>query len=215
MIKRGGIALALNTYDDLNDIHMDVLQELGNIGSGNAASALASMLSCQVNISVPVVRILDYEQVVENLGGPEQVVVGLLLSLEGDVKGMIMFLLHQNFANMMLAALFGRETDEKIEMDDVAYSALQEVANIMAASFVNAISEMTGLTINITVPSMCVDMLGAVLSVPSIHYANISDKIIFIADEFSGQALHAPNHVLLIPDVESLEKIMINLGIEQ
>lgn len=206
--------MALNTYDDLNDIHMDVLQELGNIGSGNAASALAAMLSCQVNISVPTVRILDYEQVVEELGGPEQTIVGLLLSLEGDVKGMIMFLLHQNFANMTLSSLLGQEVTSEDEMDEIAYSAIREVANIMAASFVNAISEMTGLSINITVPSMCVDMLGAILSVPSIHYANISDKIIFIEDEFSGQDLHAPNHVLLIPDVESLGKIMTNLGIE-
>jgi len=206
--------LALNTYDDLNDIHIDVLREIGNIGSGNAASALASMLARQVSISVPIVRILDYEQVVEELGGPEQMIVGLLLSLEGDVKGMIMFLLHQNFANMTLSALMGADVPEDAEMDEMAYSAIQEVANIMAASFVNAISEMTGLTINITVPSMCVDMLGAILSVPAIHYANISDKIVFIQDEFSSQDLHAPNHVLLIPDVESLGKIMTNLGIE-
>lgn len=206
--------MALNTYDNLNDIHIDVLREIGNIGSGNAASALASMLARQVSISVPIVRILDYEQVVEELGGPEQMIVGLLLSLEGDVKGMIMFLLHQNFANMTLSALMGADVPEDAEMDEMAYSAIQEVANIMAASFVNAISEMTGLTINITVPSMCVDMLGAILSVPAIHYANISDKIVFIQDEFSSQDLHAPNHVLLIPDVESLGKIMTNLGIE-
>lgn len=206
--------MALNTYDDLNDIHIDVLREIGNIGSGNAASALASMLARQVSISVPIIRILDYEQVVEELGGPEQMIVGLLLSLEGDVKGMIMFLLHQNFANMTLSALMGADVPEDAEMDEMAYSAIQEVANIMAASFVNAISEMTGLTINITVPSMCVDMLGAILSVPAIHYANISDKIVFIQDEFSSQDLHAPNHVLLIPDVESLGKIMTNLGIE-
>lgn len=206
--------MALNTYDALNDIHIDVLREIGNIGSGNAASALASMLARQVSISVPIVRILDYEQVVEELGGPEQMIVGLLLSLEGDVKGMIMFLLHQNFANMTLSALMGADVPEDAEMDEMAYSAIQEVANIMAASFVNAISEMTGLTINITVPSMCVDMLGAILSVPAIHYANISDKIVFIQDEFSSQDLHAPNHVLLIPDVESLGKIMTNLGIE-
>ena len=190
------------------------MREIGNIGSGNAASALASMLARQVSISVPIVRILDYEQVVEELGGPEQMIVGLLLSLEGDVKGMIMFLLHQNFANMTLSALMGADVPEDAEMDEMAYSAIQEVANIMAASFVNAISEMTGLTINITVPSMCVDMLGAILSVPAIHYANISDKIVFIQDEFSSQDLHAPNHVLLIPDVESLGKIMTNLGIE-
>ena len=206
--------MSLNTYDNLNDMHMDALKEIGNIGAGNAATALADMLTKPVNISVPTVKILDYEEVVNQLGGPEERIVGLLLSLEGDVKGMIMFLLHQNFANMMLQSLLGVDLPKEGDIDEMSYSALQEVANIMAASYVNAIAELTGLFINITVPSMSVDMLGAVLSVPAIHYANISDKIIFIADEFEGQDLHAPNHILLIPDTESLQKIMTNLGME-
>ena len=84
--------MAFETYEDLKDMHLDVLREIGNIGSGNAASSLASMLNTPVNISVPAVRILDYEQVEEEMGGPEQMIVGLLLSLEGDVNGMIMFL---------------------------------------------------------------------------------------------------------------------------
>lgn len=204
--------MALNTYDDLNDIHMDVLREIGNIGSGNAASALSSMLTSPVNISVPVVKIMDYEEVVDALGGPEEMIVGLLLKLDGDVKGMIMFLLHQNFANMLLMSLLGEDMSlEKI--DEMGYSAIQEMSNIMAASYINAISAMTGLTIDMSVPAMCVDMLGAILSVPAIHYANISDKIIFISDEFSSEDVHTPNHILLIPDVDSLEKIMTNLGI--
>lgn len=206
--------MALQNYDELSDMHIDALREIGNIGSGNAASSLAMLLADQVDISVPVVRIEDYEQVIEELGGPEQMIVGLLLSLEGDVNGMIMFLLHQNFANTLLTSMLGEEPPNVGEMDEMSYSALQEVANIMAASYVNAIAELTGFSINITVPSMCVDMLGAILSVPAIHYANISDKIIYIEDKFSGKDLDAPNHILLIPDVESLNKIMTSLGIE-
>ena len=194
-------------------MHIDALREIGNIGSGNAASSLAMMLSDQIDISVPVVRILDYEQVMDELGGPEQMIVGLLLCLDGDVNGMIMFLLHQNFANTLLASLIG-EADVGGTVDEMSYSALQEVANIMAASYVNAIADLTGFTINVSVPSMCVDMLGAILSVPAIHYANISDKMIFIEDKFSGENLDTPNHILLIPDVESLDKIMTSLGIE-
>ncbi len=140
-------------------------------------------------------------------------IVGLLLCLDGDVNGMIMFLLHQNFANTLLGALIG-EADVGGTVDEMSYSALQEVANIMAASYVNAIADLTGFTINISVPSLCVDMLGAILSVPAIHYANISDKMIFIEDKFHGKELDAPNHILLIPDVESLDKIMSSLGIE-
>ena len=205
--------MALHNYDELSDMHIDALREIGNIGSGNAASSLAMMLSDQIDISVPVVRILDYEQVMEELGGPEQMIVGLLLCLDGDVNGMIMFLLHQNFANTLLASLIG-EADVGGTVDEMSYSALQEVANIMAASYVNAIADLTGFTINVSGPSMCVDMLGAILSVPAIHYANISDKMIFIEDKFHGKDLNAPNHILLIPDVESLDKIMTSLGIE-
>ena len=205
--------MALRNYDELSDMHIDALREIGNIGSGNAASSLAMLLADTIDISVPVVRILDYEQVMDELGGPEQMIVGLLLCLDGDVNGMIMFLLHQNFANTLLGALIG-EADVGGNVDEMSYSALQEVANIMAASYVNAIADLTGFTINISVPSLCVDMLGAILSVPAIHYANISDKMIFIEDKFHGKELDAPNHILLIPDVESLDKIMSSLGIE-
>ena len=205
--------MALRNYDELSDMHIDALREIGNIGSGNAASSLAMLLADTIDISVPVVRILDYEQVMDELGGPEQMIVGLLLCLDGDVNGMIMFLLHQNFANTLLGALSG-EADVGGTVDEMSYSALQEVANIMAASYVNAIADLTGFTINISVPSLCVDMLGAILSVPAIHYANISDKMIFIEDKFHGKELDAPNHILLIPDVESLDKIMSSLGIE-
>ena len=205
--------MALRNYDELSDMHIDALREIGNIGSGNAASSLAMLLADTIDISVPVVRIVDYEQVMDELGGPEQMIVGLLLCLDGDVNGMIMFLLHQNFANTLLGALIG-EADVGGTVDEMSYSALQEVANIMAASYVNAIADLTGFTINISVPSLCVDMLGAVLSVPAIHYANISDKMIFIEDKFHGKELDAPNHILLIPDVESLDKIMSSLGIE-
>lgn len=206
--------MALNTYDDLNDIQIDVLREIGNIGSGNAASSLASMLMRPVNIAVPVIRIQEYSEVVEQLGGPETMIVGLLLALDGDVNGMIMFLLHKEFAHMTINALLGQNIQDFSEMDDIGYSVMKEVANIMAASYVNAIASMTGLTINLSVPDMCIDMLGAILSVPAIHYANISDKIIFIEDEFDSEGQRAPSHILLIPDVESLGKIMTNLGIE-
>ena len=205
--------MALRNYDELSDMHIDALREIGNIGSGNAASSLAMLLADTIDISVPVVRIVDYEQGMDELGGPEQMIVGLLLCLDGDVNGMIMFLLHQNFANTLLGALIG-EADVGGTVDEMSYSALQEVANIMAASYVNAIADLTGFTINISVPSLCVDMLGAILSVPAIHYANISDKMIFIEDKFHGKELDAPNHILLIPDVESLDKIMSSLGIE-
>lgn len=205
--------MAIKDYN-LNEMQMDVLREIGNIGSGNAATSLSSMLAKPIWIEVPQIKLLDYNAVTQALGGPENMIVGILLQLSGEVTGMMMFLLQKDFAHMAVNALLGENLSNFSEIDEMALSAIQEVANIMAASYVNAVSSLTGLMINISVPDLCVDMAGAILSVPAIHYANISDRIIFIEDQFSSEEDRVTSHVLLIPDVDSLEKIMTNLGIE-
>ena len=206
--------MAIRDYGELDDIHLDVLREIGNIGSGTAATSLSDMLARRVDIAVPTIKILDYESVTEELGGPETMIIGMLLFLEGDVNGMIMFLLQKEFAHITLNALLGESLESFAELGEMEYSAMKEVANIMAGSYVNAISSMTGLNINISVPDVSIDMLGAIISVPAIYYANISDKIIFIGDAFNSDEEQAASHILMIPDMESLEKIMTNLGID-
>ncbi len=211
--------MGLENYEGLNDMGLDALREIGNIGSGNAASALSCMLSHFVNIQVPKISILDYNEVAESFGGPESLMVGLLLSMNGDVNGMMMFLLQKDFAHMTINALLGSNLEDFSDVGDMELSAIKEVGNIMAASYINAIVTLTNLKINITVPDICIDMVGAILSVPAIHFANISDKIIFIENQFeadsenSEEGQQAASHVLMIPDVESLEKIMSSLGI--
>ncbi|MEF9852390.1 MAG: chemotaxis protein CheC [Hydrogenoanaerobacterium sp.] len=206
--------MPISDYSELNSMHLDVLREIGNIGTGNAATSLASMLSKPVNIQVPKINILDYTEVTNELGGPEQMIVGMLLALSGDVTGMMMFLLQQDFAHMVLNALLGESFTNFSEVGEMGISALKEIGNIMAASYVNAISQLTNMEINISVPDICIDMAGAILSVPAIHFANISDKIIFIEDEFNSGEENAISNILLIPEVDSLQKIMKNLGID-
>lgn len=206
--------MVLNDYSELNAIQIDVLKEIGNIGAGNAATSLAMLLDRPIQISVPTIRILDYNAATQALGGPENMVVGVLLSFSGDISGMIMFLLQQDFAHMTLNALLGKKFDSFLEIDEMGNSAIKELANIMTSSYVNAISKMTGLTIQVSVPDMAIDMAGAILSVPAIHFANISDKIIFIEDQFSSGQENGTSNVLMIPDIESLAKILASLGIE-
>jgi chemotaxis protein CheC len=140
----------------------------------------------------------------------------LLLALKGDVTGMIMFLLHQNFAHMVINTLTGMELENVAVLDEFSSSAICEVGNIMAASYVNAIASLTGLMIDISPPDVCVDMVGAILSVPAIYFANMGDKIIFIQDEFDKQEgdTKASSHILMLPEADSLNNIMTKLGLE-
>ena len=183
-----------------NELHFDVMREIGTIGSGNAVTSLSSMISHPIGITVPTVKTLEFSQVVEDMGGEEQMIVGLLLTLSGDVEGMIMFLLQKEFSYSMLNTLLGRQIKGFEQIDEMGFSALKEISSIMAASYVNAISTMTGLTIKLSTPDITIDMLGAVLSVPTIYYANISDKIIYIEGQFNSQGQNTPCHILMIPD---------------
>ncbi len=205
--------MAINSYEDLNKDQLDALREIGNIGSGNAAMALSQMLGRSIDLAVPQVRIMEYEEVSEKLGGPETVMVGLLLTLENDIHGMIMFLLHNEFANILTTTLTGGEVSIDGLTDDDSKSAISEIGNIMAASYVNAIAQILDMNINISTPQLCIDMVGSILSAPAITFANMSDKIIMIENEFDSVRSNTTGQVLLMPEVDSLQEIISRLGI--
>lgn len=207
--------MSFEDLDHLNAEHLDVLREIGNIGSGNAATSLSLMLDKKIDIEVPTVQILDYSTVVDKLGGPENLLLGLLICLEGDVRGMIMFLINKSFAHMLLQDLTGTVVDDNMDIPEFERSAIQEVGNIMAAAYIRAICELTGLKIDISTPSLAVDMTGAILSVPAIYFSDPSDKIVFIEDNFDQLDNTSGSQILLILETESLEEIMRSLGIDE
>lgn len=207
--------MGINDYNDLNNMHLDVLKEIGNIGTGNAVTSLSAMLQRPINIEVPIIRMMDVNEVSETLGGPETMMVGMLLTMKQDMTGMMMFLMKEDFAHLVLGSLLGQSFADfaAVEADEMGMSAMQEIGNIMAASYVNAISQLTGMTIDISPPDVTIDMAGALLSVPAIYFANISDQVLFIEDKFdSGQGKDEGCSILMIPDVDSLRLLMERLG---
>lgn len=206
--------MSIRQYDELGDMHFDVLREIGNIGSGNAATALSSMMGSPIEITVPTVKVLDYTQAIEFLGGPENIVVGMLVRLEGDIEGMIMFILQKPFAAMVLKTFFGKELADITQMDEYDMSALNEIGNIMSGSYVNAISSISGMFINISVPSLTVDMLGAIMSVPAIEFAAVSDKVLFIDETFMIGEETIQSNMILIPEMDSLAVLLQRLGVD-
>lgn len=207
--------MSIKNIESLNSMQMDVLKEIGNIGSGNAATSLSTMLGSPIDLAVPTVKALDYNETVNLLGGPENIVIGLLIRLSGDISGMMMYLLQTPFANAVVGGLYGKKlSDLSSDIDDMDRSAICEIGNIMAGSYMNAISALTGLNINISVPDFCVDMAGAIMSVPVVEFAQISDKVLFIDDHFTIRNDEIRSNMILIPELDSLETLFRGLGIE-
>lgn len=207
--------MAFENIDELDPMHLDVLRELGNIGSGNAATSLASFMNKEININVPDVKILGFNEVAEYVGGPEKIVMGLLITLEDDISGMILYILDEDFVGHVLDVFFGKKFTSFLELEEMEKSAFQEIGNIMASAYVNALSSMTGMKINISTPSACVDMAGAILSVPSAKFAEIGDKVLFIDDSF-GLGTHTDkvrSSMILVPEMSSLNDLFTRLGV--
>ncbi len=204
----------INNYEDLTPTAIDCLKEIGNIGSGSAANALSQMLGKPVMMRVPDVKVLNYQNVISEMGGPEKVITGILVHLDGDIQGMIMFLLEDSFAKVVLSTFLGKDNVRVVELDETDFSAIKEMGNIMAGSYLQAIGQLTGLTIDMSVPSMTVDMMGAIMSVPIVMYSEIGDKVLFINDGFVIDGVDIKSNIILIPDMKSLYILMKKLGVE-
>ncbi len=201
-------------YESLNEIHLDVLKEIGNIGAGHAATALSTMLSQKVDMTVPQISIKSFDEVAAALGGHEKLTVGVLVNLEGDVNGMVMFLLDKDFAHLILNVLLGMDYHDFDELGEMEVSAIKEIGNILTASYVNSIAQMTGLTIDLSIPSLAIDMAGALLSFPIIQFGSVGDQLLSIAESFVSESASVHSHMILFAEIDSLKKIMNCLGIE-
>lgn len=203
-----------NVVEQFDTVVLDVLKEVGNIGAGNAATALAKMISKKVDMKVPLVNVLEFHEVPEILGGPEKEVVGIFFKLEGEIDGSIMFVLDTNSAEKLIELLMPGITTEGF--NDFCFSALQEIGNILAGSYIASLSQLSNLDIKISVPSLALDMAGAILSVPAIHFGLIGDKILIIENEFveevEGDSVNG--FFILIPEMDSYDTLLSSLGVQ-
>lgn len=202
--------------NELNEIQYDVLREIGNIGAGNATTALSQMLNQKMDMSVPKVALVPFNEISEIMGPEDQTVVGILLGFEGDIYGMMMFLFDTKSAHHLVNALMmqDRETgvDSGADFSEMEMSALKEIGNIVSGSYLTAISKLTTLKMISTIPEMTIDMIGALLSVPASEFGKYGDKLLLIQSQF-GEMDFVNGYFLMIPELESYDKLLDSLGV--
>lgn len=194
-------------------MEIDVLTEVGNIGSGNAVTAFSAMIGKAVDIQVPAVKLLDFQTAIDFAGGAEKLVAGILVQISGDIEGMMLFLLEQDMVDLIVSTFFGQDTVSLLGLTPDMVSALNETGNIMSGSYVNAIAELAQMKINVGVPMMCVDMVGAIMSVPVSIIGEMSDKLLFIDSHLIIDKTEIKSKMMLLPTVNSLDTLLKKLGV--
>jgi len=197
----------------LNDMHKDALREVGNIGAGNAATAFSQFLDKKIDMSVPSVDILPLSEVPEITGDVEENVFGILLQVEGEAPGSILFVLAEKSVQHLLKLVLKQEVDIS-ELGDVEISAVKEIGNILSGAYLNALNQLTGFNLNQSVPGYSHDMAGAILSSSMIPFSEISDYALLIETQFLDGSNEIEGFFFLIPNLGSLNKILNALGFD-
>ncbi|WP_448374377.1 CheY-P phosphatase CheC [Fervidobacterium sp.] len=201
--------------EKLTEVQLDAIKEVGNIGTGNAATALSMMLDKKVDISVPQVKVIRISKIPFLFDNPEEVVCSVKMELKEDMTGEILLIFDPLTVKTLAKVLTGMEISDVTELDDFTASMLKEIGNIMCGSYVTALAGFTNLFINPEPPELIVDMISAIISEISIPLALAGEENIMLIEtliEIEGVEKQLQGYLLLVPSVDSLEKLLKALG---
>lgn len=205
--------MGVTEISKLDDMHLSVLTEIGNIGSGNAATALATLLNTFVDIEIPQIHLIDYDDVPNFLGGEDNVALGLTVNLKEDLQGMMLQVIQKEFAAKLVNTFYEKEITDLKDISEMDLSVVSEIVNITTAAYVNSISKMTNTVIDITPPQSYIDTIGHILAIPRQRFASLGKKVLFIDEAFSISGTQIKSSMILILEVSSMETLFEKLGL--
>ncbi|MEO8226870.1 MAG: chemotaxis protein CheC [Gemmatimonadota bacterium] len=193
----------------LKELQLDALREVANIGAGHAATALSQMTNRMIMISVPEVNVRPLEEVTDLLGSPDDVIAAVLMQMMGDLTGRTLVLFPDDSARALCDILLRREPGTTGEFGAMEQSGLKEVGNILVSAYMNALSDFMGMMLVPSVPSLVIDLAGAILTTTYLNFGHERDYVFCVETSFQvgGASERLQGHFLLLPDMPSLRAI--------
>lgn len=191
-------------------LEIDFLKEVVNIGGGNAATSLSRLLNKRIDMTVPIIEVLSYEEVYSKIMAEDKIVNSVIMNMMGDGEGIFVFVASKeataDLAKMML------KSDQEMN-EELKNSALVELVNITVSSFLNAISKMMEVNLITSIPLQITDMFGAVLSSVYMETEYYDENIMIIKNEFSYNGNRIDTSLYFVPRQGVLEKLFKTLGV--
>ncbi len=202
------------SFDNLNDLQLDVMREIGNIGAGNACTALSVLLGTTIDMSVPRVQLLGYESTAEHLGGEDNMVIGLRVGINGDLDGMMLHVVQKRFAERIINTFYAKKIENIATLDEMDSSVLNEMANITSGAYANSIASLTSLFVNIGTPSQVPGKVSDIMRLPLTEIVKPGEQILVVDEIFTIDDEHISSNMILALESDSLEKLFDRLGVQ-
>ena len=204
----------MSLYENITDIQLDAFREIGTIGAGNGATALSLMMGRKIGMSVPSISVLPFSRVPDVVGGAETLVSGIFTTVSGPAPCNILFMFPVESAKTLAGLLTGTGYKAFEEIDEYGKSALAEVGNIVSGAYLNSLSSFTRLEFVPSVPALATDMAGAILNTVLAQVGITGDYALLMETVFSEIEENVTGHFFLLPQDDSLDKIMEAIGVK-
>lgn len=197
---------------NLTKKQLDALKEVGNIGCGNAASALAEFLGRRITMSVPLASLVSLAEVPNKVGGKDALVACIMLKLIGGLSGRFLFVIPEKTSLKILRKLIPNSRAEDLfNLEELEDSCLKEICNILGGAFSNALSILTKTPVINSLPVMSFDRVGRLVENVVSDMKTISEEVLMIETSFLEEEEDLRFHIFLLP--ASLESLFEKIGV--
>lgn len=207
----------MENSSDFTSIHLDAIREVGNIGTGNAATALSQLIGHCVDMDVPKAELVPIYDVAAHYGSPETPICAVLVRTEDEFSCSLIFMIEEVNANLLTDLIIpmdisGMSEDMQLQIRN---SALSEQGNIILSAFMSALSQITGWTLPTTTPAVARDMLGAIMDLVASMFGVIGDSAMLVKTSLRIKDLDCDlsGNVVMIPDPGALDALLSKLGV--
>lgn len=201
------------SYDEFNDLQLDVMREIGNIGAGNACTALSVLMGTPIDMSVPSVRLIKYDDVKNSLN-TDDIVLGIKVKVTDDLDGMMIHIVSKAFAEKIINTFYEKKLDSLDMLDEMDASVLNEMANITSGAYANSLATLTNMTVNIGTPDRVLGSIESIMVIPLEEFTTPGQQLLIIDEEFIINENHITSNMILALEQDSLKKLFEKLGVQ-
>ena len=204
----------MGAYDTLNDTQLDVMREIGNIGAGNACTALSGLIGTPIDMSVPRVQLLGIDSTSDYLGGDDKEVLGIRIDVKADLTGMMYHIVNKRFAERLINTFYEKKLDTIKSIDEMDMSVISEMGNITSGAYANALATLSGYVVDIGTPTPGGYSISEILKVPIETFGEVGDKILVVDEQFIIDSEKLTSNMILVLEKDSLHRLFDKLGVE-
>ncbi len=166
-----------------------------------ASDAVDRMSASAVRMDVISAGIAPTARLSEVAGNPEDLVVGVYITVSGDIPGHSLLVFPYESALHLVDLMTGQQSGVTKRLGEMEESVIQEVGNIVTGSYINAIADYYGHVLIPSPPSLAIDMTAAVIDSVLLNTGHFDEDTISIVTRFAGSKKAIRGFFLYIPEI--------------